>query len=126
MKKKTFDPNRTILAVFTVLALFLIIFIVTVTAGIDRASDSLLRSFAEGWEDPEGNIYNIEYVRVNDDGISSPVANRLPADISDSDSLCFESYNITCCPHGKSDCCGSLTFSFSGIKMDKPLLTLSP
>ena len=94
MKKKITDKNRIILTIFAVLSVFLVIFIIAVTVRTDRESDSVLREFAEGWSEPDGNIINLEYVRANDDGFSDPVTKTLPDDISDNACLCFESYNI--------------------------------
>ena len=94
MNKKITDQNRIILTVFSVLSVFLIIFIIAITYRTDRASESVMREFAEGWSDPDGNITNIEYVRANDDGFSPAMTKTLPGDISDGDCLCFESYNV--------------------------------
>ena len=94
MKKKITDKNRIILTVFAVLSVFMIIFIITVTVPTDRASETVLREFADGWSDPDGNITNIEYVRANDDGFSSAMTKTLPDDTGDNDCLCFESYNV--------------------------------
>lgn len=94
MAKKNIDQNRVILTVFSVLAIFLIIYTVTVTTGLDRTSESKLRDFGGGWSDNSGNSYDIEDVRVDDYGVSSIVSRKLPMNITDGDSLCFESYNI--------------------------------
>ncbi|MBO4267577.1 MAG: diguanylate cyclase [Lachnospiraceae bacterium] len=94
MGKKNTDQNRIILTVFSVLAIFLIIYIVTVTVGLDKASDSKLRDFNGGWTDNSGNSYDIEDVRVDDYGVSSMVSRKLPMNITDGDCLCFESYNV--------------------------------
>ncbi|MBO4903992.1 MAG: diguanylate cyclase [Lachnospiraceae bacterium] len=94
MEKKNFDQNRIILAVFSVLAVFLLIYVVTVTTGIDRASDSTLRNFEGGWSDIDGRSYDIADVRANYDGVAPIVMKKLPVNVKDSDCLCFESYNI--------------------------------
>ena len=94
MKNKTFDQNRLILIVFTVISLFLIGFLIAAASGIDRTGDGVLTNFDSGWSDSEGNVYDIADVRANDDGFAPVVSKKLPSDVSDSDCLCFESYNV--------------------------------
>ena len=94
MKKKTIDRNRAILTVFTILSILLIFFEALAASRIDKASGRDMRNFESGWSDSEGKVYDIADVRANDDGFAPVVSKKLPADIKESDCLCFESYNI--------------------------------
>ena len=94
MKKYKVDENSKILMLFFAMVIVLSILIAAAASKLDGDPDSSLRNFEGRWRDSSGNVWNITDLRVNDSGESPIVQKMLPLNVSDSDSLCFESYNI--------------------------------
>ena len=94
MNDKSYDKSKALITIYGILSLIIVITVTVFTYGLDKASEKDIVDFGEGWVDDSGNKYEIEDVRINDDGTAPAVHKALPADLKDGDALCIESYNI--------------------------------
>lgn len=94
MNNREIEKGRILITIFAILSLIILIIVTAFTHGLDKTSEKDIVDFGKGWIDDSGNKYEIEDVRIKDDGTAPTVHKVLPANLKDGDSLCIESYNI--------------------------------
>lgn len=94
--KETRKPLSTVFyynLVFVAVVLVFSVYALLFTDVFNREYAKTLRYFSDNWRDSSGLIYNLDKDEIKDYVGKVTLANRLPDDLSDSDSLCFLSKN---------------------------------
>ncbi len=81
-------------AVFAVIVLLTVLYVVLFTDFFFSDYREDLRSFSDNWKISEGQWVNLDKIDVSDFGGRIELSKPLPSSTTDADSLCFESSNV--------------------------------
>ena len=93
--KKSIPTYKRIYSVFySVSTVVIIALVLILTITLEKSDMKEPNSFSSGWNTENGDVHNIDKVRTRHFGGRVVLMHALPEDITDVDSLCFESVNV--------------------------------